>query len=415
MRPHLVALGALCLPLGAAGGCKWTDFDDLKEDTWVTSTGKPQNAAANWGVAIARLQQGGAGGTLAVLGASEALYSELLIGSSGDFTVTNQLGLRAQLSIGELAPRPLLLARPDAEEVALVTALDATHVVVARAVEGQLTPISVAGPAQPGGATYLVSPPRPGVDPGPQTQVLVAEGDTIAGAFFDPMTAPDPQPRCALRDDANAAIEIRALGAHRPAGAPFDDIVVLTSTGKLMVYDGTLFHGCTGAQGPRPGLVHDVMFTSAQPGSQILPIKDTPYVLVQMHDLAGRGRLGLYRINAGSIDEIGAPRDIDRLETAALFQPTGDPKQYVLAGMPTAVVESTIAGQVQVLEVDLTAGIAASPAMTLFDAQPQSNQAFGRGVAELPFNDQKIIAVAAENDVFLYFRTSLYGETRDRR
>jgi hypothetical protein len=78
-------------------------------------------------------------------------------------------------------------------------------------------------------------------------------------------------------------------------------------------------------------------------------------------------------------------------------------------------VDGTDGGQVQAIEIDLTLGLAATPAMTLFDAQPESDQAFGRGVAELAYNGKKIIAVAADNEVFLYFRTTLYDETREGR
>jgi len=419
-RRSFLALGAACLPLLAAGGCKWTDFDDLKEDTWVTSTGKPDNAAASWAVAIARLRQSGSGGTLAVLGATEEIYNDVVIGPTGDVTITNELELGNQLGIGNLALEPLLLSRPDADEAALVTMPDGSQgsrILVIRSTAGELKPVSVAiaqpSGAQPSGATYMVSPPQGGT--GPQTQVLVAQGGTVFGAFFD--SAPSPQPACVLRDDAAAmaAIDIRALGAYRPAGAAYDDIIVLTSGGKLMVYDGVAFNGCMAPQAPRPGLVRDLGFTGVQTGSQIITLGDMPYVLVQMHDDSGGGRLGLYQITASSIDEIGAPRDAARLKTAALFEPTGDAKRYVLAGMPSAIVDGADAGQVQVIEVDLTTGFAATPAMTLFDAQPQSNQAFGRGVAELPYNGKKIIAVAADNDVFLYFRTTLYGETREGR
>jgi hypothetical protein len=419
-RPFLLAgLSTAALCLVAAGGCKWTDFDDLKGDAWATAATKSDtNSAANWGVAIARLGQGDTGGTLAVLGASQPIYSDLTIGPDGDVNTTTERELDTDFAIGNLAIEPLLLSRPDADEAALVTGLDATHVLAIRAIGGQLTPFPVSGPAQPSGATYMVSPPRPGVDPGPQTQILVAQDDSVFGAFFDPMKAPNPQTKCALRDEAAAMIKIRALGAYRPAGAASDDVLVLTDAGKLMAYPGTVFNGCgAGMQPPKPGFVRDIMFAGVQTGSQIHVFADASasYAVVQAHSDAGKGRLGLYRIDADSIDEIGAALDLDRLKTAALFQPAGDTRRFVIAGLPTAIVEGVNAGQVQVREINTATGIAMTPAATLFDSRPENAQTFGRGVAALPYNGKSIIAVAADNEVFLYFRTTLYGETRQGR
>jgi len=66
---------------------------------------------------------------------------------------------------------------------------------------------------------------------------------------------------------------------------------------------------------------------------------------------------------------------------------------------------------VLVYPLDLTTGIDETPAMTLHDAQPEADQVFGRTVAITPFNGNNVIAVGADNEVFLYFRTALYDET----
>lgn len=422
MRKAMIlrSLGLAALVAALPGACKWTDFDDLKEDTWVTSTGKPENPAENWGVALARVQRDGAGGTLGVLGANEAFYNDIVIGPDGDVTVTNGLELNTEFAIGNLAAEPIFLARPDDSEAALVTGLEANRILVIRSSGGRLTQLPVSGLSQPTAATYLVTPPRMG-DPGPTTQILVAQPDAVFGAYFNQANAPNPQPRCGLRDEAGAAVNIRALGAYRPTGAASDDFLVLTETGKLMVYDGALFHGCMAAQPPRTGLVRDTMFPNVGLGSQIFTIPGTgtppgpTLVLVQLHDDNNRGRLALYRIDAAAIEAVGAPLDVDRLATATLFEP-GDGKRYVLAGQPRATPRGvTGAGQVQAFELDLTTGIAMTPAMTLFDAEPEEAQAFGRAVTVVPYNGKRILAVAADNDVYVYFRTTLYAETREGR
>jgi len=412
-RAGHLALLCGCLPLLAAGACKWTEFDSLEEDTWVTATTKPKDGATNWGVAIARVTQSGSGGTLAVLGASDAFYNDLTVAADGAIESTKPFDLNPQFAIGNLAIDPLLLSNPTGDEAALVTGLDPSRVAVIRAIGGQLSMIPVAGPAQPSAATYMVSPP-----PGPQMQILVAERDTVYGAYFDPAKQPNPQTKCALRDDTMGTPTIRALGAYRPTGVMSDDVLALSESGKLMAYPGTVFLGCGAVtQPPKANMVKDIGFTGAQTGSQIHVFADTTgtYAVVQAHnsDGTGRGRLGVYRIDAASIAEVGTARDLDRVKTSALLQLDG--KVFVIVGMPTAVVDGVIAGQVQVLEVSTTAGIASAPALTLNDARPEDDQAFGRGVAALPFNGKNIIAVGADSEVFVYFRTTLYAETRQGR
>ena len=72
-------------------------------------------------------------------------------------------------------------------------------------------------------------------------------------------------------------------------------------------------------------------------------------------------------------------------------------------------------GQVAIYTLDLTAGLGASPSAVLHDAQPEENQQFGRAVATTPFNGKQVIAVGADNEIFMYFRTTIYGETRSGR
>jgi hypothetical protein len=403
----------------AAGGCKWTDFDDLKEETWATSTGKPNNSAANWAVALARVGRGGpgAGGTLAVLGANAALYDELTIGPGGDINTTTEVPLDVNFAIDNLANEPLLLPRPDADEVALVTGVDATRSLALRAVGGQLDPVSVGGLSQPTAAAYMVPPPAAAGTATP-TQLLIGQAEAVFGVLLNQATPPSMPTKCTLVDDpaTMAKINVRALGAYHLGTATTDDVLVLTDAGKLLVYPGTVFGGCAMAL-PNPIANADLTLTSVQPGSQILVFSDagTTYAVVQAHNDTGKGRLGLYRITATAIEEVGPPRDVAGLRTAALFQHTDGAKRYVLAGVPNASVEGVVAGQVQAFEIDTTMGISVSPAMSLSDAQPEDRQSFGRGVAALPFNGKTIIAVAADNDVFVYFRTTLYGETREGR
>ena len=60
--------------------------------------------------------------------------------------------------------------------------------------------------------------------------------------------------------------------------------------------------------------------------------------------------------------------------------------------------------------------LSTTPALTLHDAAPEANQRFGRAVAVIPFDSATapIVVVGADDEMFTYFRTSLYEERRDR-
>ena len=434
MRTQLLvsraALGlSLGLSLGAslvgASGCKWTEFDDLQEDTWVTSTGKPDNDAANWGVAIARVTQGGDLARLAVIGASEAVYNDVTIDRKGETKVTSELEIGATFVLGNLAVEPLLLSSPDSNEAALAAVLADGRATVIRARDGVLTNIFVVGTnAPPVAATYMIPPATDGDPVG--AQVLVAQGSTVHPSFFFRTMQPNPPLKCQLRDDSMQEIQIRSMGAFRPVGAAYDDLLVLSQSGKLLIYDGDVFNGCDPARTPRFGMTLDLGFTDAVSGSQILAFEDldqagavsAQYALVQAHGDGGRSHLGLYRIDGTEITQIGLPQTLPGLRTAAVFRHQEGDQRYVLASYPTESIDGVTGGVVRAFELDTEdtgAGIGQNVAHELHDAQPEANQAFGRGLAVLPYNGKNIIAVAADNEVFLYFRTLFYGETRQDR
>jgi hypothetical protein len=388
------------------GACSWTTFDDLESETWVTSTEKPDNDSSNWGVAIQRAQSSGLGGRLVVMGASQSLYSELAVTSDGDIAVpSTTLELNSQFGIGNLDPQPILLADPASNDVALVTSSGSASIAVLKGAAGTLNVHNVFGPSNPDAATYMV-PAAGGL-----SQTLVAEGDKVYGTFF--VNPPNPQPSCKLVDAGNQQVLVRALGAI-PATGGANDVVVWSSTGKVLVYPGgTLFNGCAMA-GPSFSSAAD---TTVKPGkgSQILTFTQSSmrYALLQGHDDTGNGMLALFSLD-GVPTMLGSARAEQGVRTAALFEHGG--KRYVVAGYPNAVVDGTSgAGQALVFEVDLQSGVGATAVATLYDAQPESKQQFGRAVTVMPFDGKPVIVVAADNEVFTYFRTTLYDETRTGR
>jgi len=383
-------------------GCSWADFDDLSDQTWVTSTEKPNVKSSDYGVAIQRGARTGSGGTLVVIGAGQATYSELSYQASGKASLApTALELNSQFGIGNLDAQPILIADPTSDDVSLVVNSGGNAIAVLTGT-GQINVHQVFGPSQPDAATYMQPPNR--LDNGMKqpVQPLVASGDTVFGTFF--MTPPNPQPKCQLVGAAgDPAVAVRGLGTV--VNGTVDDVIVWAASGKLYKYPSSVFNGCATTQAPA---LSSPMPPPVAPGhfAQILTV-DATHVLLQGHgDADETGFLQVY--DAGTLMPIGAAITLPKLKTATVL--TQGTKKFAVAGYPT----EPVGGQVRIFEITAS-GLAAQPAETLSDAQPDNNHLFGRAVAAMPFNDTQIVVVAADNEIYSYFRTQLYDETRQGR
>jgi hypothetical protein len=414
MRTTMLFLAAGAATLGA---CKWTEFDDLQNETWVSSTEKPNVKSSDYGVAIQRGATLATGGTLVVIGANQATYSELAYDAKGGSKLTaNTLELNSQYGIGTLDAQPIVLADPTTDDIALIVNGGGTQIVVLTGA-GQLNMHNLfVSPVSVDAATYMQPPSR--TDPGHvgETQPeepLVASGDVVVGTYDS--NVPTPQTTCKLTD-AGTAIQPHALGVVRTGLATTDDVIawgsVGVTAGKLYRYPGTVFNGCAPAGVSATG--HDTSFVPGR-GSQILSI-DATHVLLQGHHETDDA--SLLQVYDASLNPVGGSVSLPKLRAAAILD-TGTQK-YVIAGYPGEIVGGVAAGVVRLFKVS-AAGIDPQPAAVLSDAQPENNETFGRAVAAVPFNGQPVVAVSAANEIFLYFRlnttdgTALYGETRQGR
>ena len=85
----------------------------------------------------------------------------------------------------------------------------------------------------------------------------------------------------------------------------------------------------------------------------------------------------------------------------------------VFAGYPATAVGGVTGGEVLLYPISTTTGINATPVLTLSDAQPDSQESFGRAITVMPFNGKAILVVAANNEIFAYVRlTPLYDDLR---
>ncbi|HEX2691296.1 MAG TPA: hypothetical protein VHN14_32005 [Kofleriaceae bacterium] len=426
------------LAAASVPACKWTEFDDLDNQTWVSSTKKPNVKSSDYGVAIQRGDNGtesASGGTLAVIGAGPGTYSELAYSPTGASILKAGSLTLADQGITSLDASPFLLASPESAEIALITTGDpgsiavatGTHTLKARPLLVNNTSLgsTVTIASTPDAATYMF---RGTVAGPPLAEPLVAAGDIVLGVASD-LPASAKQPACKLVDDTTPTpIQIRALGAV--SHGLTDDVLVWNGgDGKLYLYNGSVFNGCTTQSQSAAADVADVVTPAFMPGhgSQILTISRDRVLLAGHQDIAkgSDSLLQVYQViydDAGNLKPmllpVGYPVTTEGLRTAAVLD-TGD-ATYVIAGYPTAIVDGKTAGQVLVFRIS-DSGLETTPVATFHDAQPENNQSFGRAVAVMPFQGKQVIAVAADNEIFVYFRaqlgdgTSLYDDTRQGR
>jgi len=406
-----VTLAAIALCASSVGGCKWSEFDDLQDETWVGATEKPGVSSSDYGVAIQRGARGGEGGTLVVLGAGQPTYSRLVYNAQGDSSLASgSLELNSQYGIGTLDAQPIMIADPTSDAVAVAINAGGSSIAVLTGT-GQVDLHQVfVTPSTVEAATYMQPPPRADAEhlgEAQPVQPLIGSGDFVLGTFY--ANVPRTQPKCKLTQ-AMAVIGIRALGAV--ASGAVDDVLAWGTTGKLYRYPSSVFNGCDTVE---PVVWVDTGFSPGH-GSQILALGGGLVVLQGHHDSDDTSFLQVY--DGAALTPVGGPVSLPKLRAAAIL--TRGATSYVIAGYPTAVVDGKPAGQVMLFKTSAS-GLAAQPAMTLNDAQPDSNQSFGRAVTAMPFNGADVLAVAADNEIFVYFQlkladgTMLYDETRQGR
>src|ERR1041384_3807277 len=151
-----LALGTLAASTAA---CKWTEFDDLSDETWVSSTEKPDVKSTNYGVAIQRGNKTGTEGRLAIIGANQATFSELVFDTNGDSKLASTaLELNSQFGVGNLDPQPILLADPTGDAVALVINAGGSSILVLEGTNGQINMHQVfVSPSTVDAATYMLA------------------------------------------------------------------------------------------------------------------------------------------------------------------------------------------------------------------------------------------------------------------
>lgn len=429
---------AKLLLLLSLGACKWTEFDDLRDEAWVQATEKPDGSkASNWGVALVRGKATSAsGGRLAVFGTASSRLDELEYDEKGGVKrlPEQNLGL---IGIANLAVEPIVLGDPNGEDFALITQGNSSQVVVAAGGDANLLQFIINGAASADAAAYVRAPEIDSDElhgartPSGKSQPIIASNNTLFGTFF---ANPNPdttfiQPKCALLNGANP-VGVRGLGSV-PAADGTDDIAVWTDTGDMVVLDGHIFNGERSGSVPASsvcaagtldiagttGVIKSIapvgFIPEAGLATQIIRIDDR-FSLLQGHT-NGTSFLAVWdfgdaaALTAGAV--VGTKVEEGGLRSADVFNDNGT--LHVAAGYPTAIVDGVNSGKVLVYPMDTTAGINGAPVETFTDSQPEDGQAFGRAVAVIQFNGLPVISVGGNNEVYTFFRTpTLYNTDR---
>jgi len=389
----LVALSLVTLSLTA---CKWTDFDDLSDQAWAHSQDKPSIGSTDYGVSIVGASTSGDGGLVSVVSTDAPTYSTISYDAKGGSKTGDTVLKLGQHYIVSLSEKPILVT-DGAGNVALVEkAIDAGKIAV------------VSGPASaPADLAFAGSPPQAATYAG-STLIIAAQAAAANAPNLFVVDGANPVGNCiATEPDGTTPLAAAAIAADT------QNLWVWSTTGDVFAYDLTAVKACTATLAAVAGTSFSPMTAFAPgTGARIHIVGDAAgaaeFAILAGHaDKATNGEVVVL-----DLKHAGGPMQISTLAADGLLSSTVatfDSSMYLVLGYPTKTVKNVAAGEVDILDLDPTTGtLGDTPSETLFDAQPENGEVFGRDVTTMAFNGHTVLVVAASNEVFSYYRTSLY-------
>lgn len=364
----------------ALAACNWTAFDDLQDSTWVKSEQKPSIGSSSYAVAIMPATSDATGGTLAVISDNDPTLSALSYSTSGSISVQG-----SAVHLGSVASNAIT-ALPDPPVVA-----DNGQGTVALAAPGGAGIAVVAGPiAMPVQTSFAASPATVDAATFAGANLVIGSGATLYQ--LDPMNM---MTSCTALDTASAPVAgVAALAADSA------HVYVWTTSGALYEYPVALGNTCIAtrkvftATGAMPGA-----------GARVHVVTGTQFALLVAAN-------GVWTVDLMGTNQSG-PASLTTSDTiaASAFGTMGTSDSPFLAlGFPGRTVDGATSGQVE-LHGFTNGVLSQAPDDAFQDAQPTANQLFGRALAVMPFNGHGVLAVAARNEVFTYYKTLVYDDT----
>lgn len=357
-------------------GCNWMEFDDLSDATWVRSTDDANVGSRNYALAIVGLSTGASGGLLGVISDDTPDYSTIDYAADGvDKSGANDLKL-GQHRIAALSDPPMFVSDGNGK-----------FALAERSTTGGNIAVVFGSATAPAGVEFAAAAtPDTVVFAG--TQVVVSAGNTFYTLQMGSQVA------CTSPD---ATMGVAATASDGTS------LWVWTKAGTLFSVPVSALAPCTG--GALPAATSTFTTTGFMPanGARIHLVGN--YAILAAHPPTSRSGQ-VFVVDTMTMTQVdGKPAEGLQTSTVATF----GGQTYLALGIPDRAVKGVVAGQVDLLEFDAATGkFLASPALELSDAQPESGAQFGRSVTTMKFNDQEILVVAAESEVFAYYKTALY-------
>jgi hypothetical protein len=364
----------------SVAGCSWTEFDDIADSTWVRSD-SPNVGSRDYGRAIVGVTTSTSGGLLGVISDDSPDFSTLVFDADGNASVGPNTIKLGQHRIATLSDPPLFITDGNGK-IALVERSTSGGVI--SVVSGSVTAptgLEFSSTASPESLTFAGS------------DLIVTTGNLIY------RVTPMGQPMCNINDSS--------FTGYSAIASDGTNLWFWSKTGVFFSYPIATVAACPAGGMLAPPTV--TLATNFMPnaGSRI-------HLAGNVAVLAGHppnSRMGqIFVVNIATPTTSLSKTDehpIEGLQSSTLA--TFGATTYVVAGVPDRAVDGVVAGQVELLALDTTAGtLTKTPALVLNDAQPNSGQAFGRSVTTMKFNDKQILVIAALSEVFAYYKTALY-------
>lgn len=366
----------LLLAVLSVSGCAWTEFDDLSDKTWVRSTDEPSIGSRNYALAIVGVTTTTSGGVLGVVSDDTPDYSTIEYAADGTDKIGSNDVKLGQHRIAALTDPPLFTTDGAGKIAIADRSTTGGNIAVVFGSATAPAGLEFAAPASPDAVAFV------GAD------VVVAAGTT----FYT--LQPTGQIPCASMDAsfgvAAMAADATTLWVWSKAGAFFGiPISSLTpcNGGMLPAAGGVFASGLMPATGARVHIVGNRAILAAHPPTSRMG----QVIVVDLTTLNMTDTLTIEGLQSS---------------TVATFDTT----TYLVAGVPDRPVEGVVAGQVDAFALDTATGMLnKTSALSLHDAEPESGQLFGRSVTTMKFNDKQILVVAANSEVFAYYKTALYS------
>lgn len=368
------------LAASALTGCKWGEFDDLADTTWVHASDDPNIGSTNYGVAIVGVTTQSSGGQIAVVSNDVPNYSTLDYSADGQAAVgpnNQKLGVHF---IASLSDPPILITDGTGKVALVERAIDAGNIAV------------VTGPATAVADKPFASTNTPDAATFAGANLVIAAGPTI-------YTVGDTgvPPACTSTDSMFKVAGMASDGTN---------VFVWTTAGEFGSVPIAALAPCTG--GMLPALGTTFMTTGLMPavGSQVHLTLAKYAVLVGHAQSSNASQIIVVDIT--TMQQVGTTIMIgDSVKSSTVGSYGG--ATYVAVGVPSRSVDGLVSGQVELYEMAPSTGIlTTSPAIVLNDAQPESGEEFGRSITTMKFNGQEILVVGAHSEIFAYYKTALY-------